>query len=58
MNKYQKGKARARQEAIDWLNEESQISISYEGIAIATAYFAKLAKRFGLIREFRENCII
>ena len=55
---YQEMKDKARQIAIDWQNEQSDISLSWEGVAIACAYFERLGKRFGLIREFRENGII
>ena len=55
---YIKGKEAARQRAIDWQNENMDSSYSYEGLAIVTNYFYKLGKRFGLLREFRENAII
>lgn len=57
MNAYQAGKARARQAAIDW-----QLSLkggeSYGEMVEAQDRFEKLAKRYGLVREFRENGII
>lgn len=56
-SKYQKGKAAAREKAIDWQNEQAEISLSWEGYMIATEYFEKLGKRYGLLREFRENGI-
>ena len=50
-------KAKARQAAIDW-----QLSLkggeSYGEMAEAQNHFAKLAKRYGLVGEFRENGII
>lgn len=58
MSKYQQEKDRARQIAKDWQQEESQISLSWEGVMIAAAYLQRLARRYGLIREFRENAII
>ena len=57
MNNYQKRKEAARQEAIDWQLEESQYPYSYGGLLIIQDYFYKLGKRFGLLREFRENAI-
>jgi hypothetical protein len=58
MSKYQQEKDRARQIAKDWQQESSEISLSWEGVMIATAYLYRLARRYGLIREFRENAII
>ena len=58
MSKYQQEKDRARQIAKDWQQEESQISLSGEGVMIAAAYLQRLARRYGLIRELRENAII
>lgn len=57
MNNYQKRKESARQEAIDWQLEDSDYPYSYGGLAIIGEYFYKLGKRFGLLREFRENGI-
>lgn len=57
MNKYQKAKAKARNEAIEWqldfCNHNYYMS---ESIEFAN-YFEKLGKRYGLLREFRENGI-
>ena len=59
MNNYQTQKARAIYKAI-----ECQYAImttedlSYNEIAILCDKFYKLAKRYGLIKEFRENGII
>lgn len=57
MNNYQKRKEAARQKAIDWQLNDSDYPYSYEGWAIISDYFYKLGKRFGLLREFRENAI-
>lgn len=54
---YTEKKNAARQIAIDWQNELSEISISSEGLMIAQNYFEKLGKRYGLLTEFRENGI-
>lgn len=56
MNYYMKRKNALREEAIDFFDE--QLTLSWEGLQIATDYFTKYGKRFGLIREFRENGII
>ncbi len=58
MKAYQIKKENARQKAIDWQMECEERSLSYSEIAVASMYFEKLARRFGLIREFRENAII
>jgi hypothetical protein len=57
MSNYQKRKEAARQEAIDWQLNDSDHPYSYEGLAIIGDYFYKLGKRYGLLREFRENAI-
>ena len=54
---YEQRKANAREEAIDWQYETSQKSVSYAELAEAGNHFEKLGRRYGLIREFRENGI-
>lgn len=58
MSNYQEMKERARRLAIDWQMETSENSLSWEGCTIADDYFRRLARRYGLVREFRENAII
>ena len=48
----------ARQEAIDWQYWASEQSLSYGELAEYADYFGKLARKFGLTEEFRENGII
>ena len=55
--KYREVKERARQKAIDWQLEDGDYPYSYEGLSIVGDFFYKLGKRFGLLREFRENGI-
>lgn len=55
---YTEKKAKARQIAIDWQNEQAKESCSYAEMIEQTEKFTKLAKRFGLVKEFKENCII
>lgn len=55
---YQKGKARARTEAINYQEEQATRAQSWGEIAQASAHIEKLAKRYGLIKEFKENGII
>ena len=54
---YQDMKEQVRQEAIDWQDWLSENSVSYEGLAIASDYFEKTGRRYGLLQEFRENAI-
>lgn len=54
---YETKKEMARQEAIDWQNNPFQDSRSYEEIQEAAEYFEKLGKKYGLLKEFRENGI-
>lgn len=56
---YQTGKQAARETAIEW---QYQISgwkyVDYFTMAEFNDFFCKLAKRYGLTREFKENGII
>ena len=54
---YEQRKEEARQEAIDWQYEAGERSMSYGELAEAGEYFEKLGRRYGLLREFRENAI-
>ena len=54
---YREGKEKARQKAIDWQIEDGDFPYSYEGLLMVQAYFYKLGRRYGLLREFRENGI-
>lgn len=58
MKTYKERKEEAREQAIIWQLETSEKCLSYEELAEAGEYFAKLAKRYGLIKEFKENGII
>lgn len=55
---YAERKAKAIQEATDWQADFCNHNYSYGELAFFVAYFTKQAKRYGLIREFRENGII
>lgn len=58
-NNYQERKEQARQRAILYQHEiMTEEHISYNEIAEYCDKFYKLAKRYGLIKEFRENGII
>lgn len=58
MNKYQISKERARSKAVEWQMDFCNQNYSYGELAYWGDYFRGLAKRYGLMREFRENGII
>jgi len=53
-----KSKAEARQKAIDWQAWQGRRSMSTTEVMRWAEYFRVLGKRFGLLREFKENGII
>ena len=53
-----KTKAEARQEAIEWQFRQSNLNLSCQDVCDKAEYFRVLGKKFGLIREFKENCIL
>ena len=55
---YNEGKERARNEAILWQNDFCNHDYYITDLAELYEHFYKLAKRYGLMREFRENGII
>lgn len=57
-NKYKTKKAAARQKAMDWQNSFNDRNDSWEDLANAGAMFEKLGRRYGLLKEFRENGIL
>lgn len=54
---YQELKEDARNTAIEWQLNDSNYPHSYGGLSILQDYFYKLGRRYGLLREFRENGI-
>lgn len=54
---YKEQKERARQIAIDWQLNAAESNMSYGELAEAGDYFNHLGRRFGLLREYRENAI-
>lgn len=58
MNKYQQAKDGARQRAVDWQLAFSNNVYYWSDLADFSAYFEKLGKRYGLIKEFKGNGII
>ena len=55
--KYQQAKEAARQFAIDAQNIISDDNLSYDEIAEISDALHALGKRFGLVKEFKANCI-
>lgn len=55
---YSEKKAKIREEAISWQYDFSNHNYSYGELAEKQAYFEKEGKKYGLIKEFRENGII
>ena len=58
MTKYEMRKDKARQKAIRWQEETAQKSYSYGELADFWERFYRLAKRYGLIKEFKDNGIL
>ena len=58
VNKYQRAKENVRNEAVKWQNSFNDHNYSYEELTYYGNYFEKLAKKYGLVKEFRENGII
>lgn len=58
MTKYEKQKEAARARAIEWQLTASERADSYSELYEAQRKHEKAARRFGLVREFRENGII
>ena len=58
MTNYKIAKEKARQEAIDWQNNFILATYSFNELLEWENHFNKLAQRYGLLREFRENGII
>lgn len=55
---YQEKKADVREKAIDFQQVFSECNFSYSEIIEYQNYFLKQGKRYGLLKEFRENGII
>ena len=58
MAKVIKTKGEARQYAIDWQHKTANKNLSYGELAESAGQFRTLGKKFGLLREFKENGII
>lgn len=58
MNNYQINKQKAQNQAAEWQHKAANTCQSYGELLEASNKFYKLGKRYGLIKEFRENGII
>ena len=58
MTKYHQAKNKIRDLAIDWQLDFDNHSYSWAELSQWQEFFSTKAKRYGLVREFRENGII
>lgn len=58
MNAYRKAQETARNKAVDWQMDFNNHNYSYEDLVYYGEYFERLAKRYGLVKEFKENGIL
>ena len=56
-NSYNRLKETARTEAIEWQLTSQDEPMSYSELAEVGEHFYTLGKRYGLLKEFRENGI-
>lgn len=57
LSSYEKRKEEVREEAIEYQSTFGDRNYSWGEVAEKEAYFRELGKRYGLLREFHENCI-
>jgi len=57
-NDYARRKEQAREQAKEWQRRFSDGSHSWAELSERANYFERLARRYGLLTEFRENGII
>ena len=58
MKSYQQRKAEAETEAIEWQLNYCNHNYYWSEIAAFQDHFTRLAKRYGLVKVFKENGII
>lgn len=58
MSRYSVNKERVRKMAIEWQYDFYNHNYSWGDLAVYSEMFTRLGKRYGLIKEFRENGII
>ncbi|MBO5870602.1 MAG: hypothetical protein J6Q89_07630 [Clostridia bacterium] len=57
MNTYQKKKEELRQQALEWQAHLADVPQSWLDVMQAGDYFSENGRKYGLLREFRENGI-
>lgn len=57
MKKYYEKQEEIRQQAIEWQLDFGNHNYSWLEVSEWGAYFYKLGKRYGLLKEFKENGI-
>lgn len=55
---FEERKEEVRQEAIKWQSKLSHYAYSYGDLVYWGNYFEKQGKRYGLLKEFKENGIL
>ena len=55
---YKEQKEKARELAIQWQYDFANNNYNWEEISEFTDFFTKLGKRYGLLKEFRENGVL
>ena len=58
MSKYQTEKNQVRQDVISQLDEIFFPGMSWQAVADTQGKLYKIAKKYGLVREFKENGIL
>ena len=57
-DEYRRRKEQARAAAIEWQRTFGDTSHSWGEVAEQAAKFERLGRRYGLLREFRENGVL
>ena len=57
-NEYQRRKEQARAAAIEWQRTFGDTPHSWAEVAEQAANFERLGRRYGLLREFKENGVL
>lgn len=58
MNTYNRAKEKARASAIEWQGSQAIKTMSYTELFKAQEKFFKIGKKYGLLKEFKENGIL
>ena len=56
-SRYAERKQKAREEAIGWQINDRELDMSWTDLVFWSNYFNNLGRRYGLLKEFRENGI-